>query len=358
MRWATREAGYLAVRDQGSATRLRESGVQQPINIVPDTALEVSRIWSAEELDNAWHTAFASRQCSVPDRYVVFHLNARYMEEGVGATARRLDRICHRLNAVGVLIGIGPCHRDNVLQRKVGRRMRRAALIIDRPHSLREVAACIGRSIAYFGSSLHGMITACSFGVPGVLVASSRGGQQQKFAGFLKQVGLSSSRANTWQEAEAAADLLLRSSAEEQEQLLDRVMPALDRHWERIRQILSDPSQHERPQSLSGDGRRLLVQFECFNREHPGVHPVFGPIVVENAEQVMTAHRRLLAWLGPVPAIAQWLRNTARRLRATFFPISGARSNDSSIPVLQTGSAQHEDLSVRVSGEREDRKVG
>lgn len=67
--------------------------------------------------------------------------------------------------------------------------MRRPVLVVDRPRSLCELAACIARSQAYIGSSLHGAITACAFGVKAAIVAREPG-DGGKFSGFLGAFGL------------------------------------------------------------------------------------------------------------------------------------------------------------------------
>ena len=274
--WSASVSDYVSVRDQESRNLLKEAGIDQLIEVVPDTALEVSKLWSAEELQEAHSEAFVQRGMGVPEQTIVFHLTARWVDEETGRVAARLDKVCEEARAKAVLIAIGPCHGDHKLQREIAERMVTEPLLIERPRSLREVAACIAYAKAYIGSSMHGMITACSYGRRGMLVASR---DVAKFEGFLEQFHLSDWQVESWAEAEATAGELLSMPSEPWERVLEDATPILDAHWERVRLALTGPEDS----SASTQDKRLAVdQLRHISNDYLGEDNIFGGIVAEN----------------------------------------------------------------------------
>lgn len=275
VQWAASVTDYLSVRDEASRELLERAGVDRPVSVVPDTALEVSRLWSKEEISVAYADVFARRQRSKPDRTIVFHLNSRYVDEDTSVLAARLDRICSRLEATAILIAIGPCHGDDELQRQVAWEMTSQPVVIDRPGSLREIAACIAHSEAYVGSSLHGMITACSFGSRGLLVASKR---LSKFQGFLEQFDLSSWQSPSWERAEQRVDDLLATSESTWKQVMESAAPQLDQHWEQLRASLTG----EQKTPETPNKRFAIERLQNIGKEYLGEGAIFQGILVDH----------------------------------------------------------------------------
>jgi GT2 family glycosyltransferase len=238
---ATAGAAYLNVRDHSSRLRLEESGVRAPMTIVPDTALDVSRLWSAEELDEAAAATIDALAGGSVERLVAVHLNRRYLDVDHRTAAGLLDDLAERQDARVVLLGLGPCHGDDDLALRVAAEMRSVPLIVPRPASQRQVAALIRRSTSYLGSSLHGYVTACAFGVPGVLLASPNRTVDGKFPGFLDHVGVGDAVAIGLVAAVTALD----AGAERPRPLLDGAARALDEHWATIRAALAERPEAE-----------------------------------------------------------------------------------------------------------------
>jgi polysaccharide pyruvyl transferase WcaK-like protein len=235
---------YLCVRDEQSRLYLQEVAPDLDIAVAPDPAWDVDKLWTGEILDAAYAQAFLSRKMQVPDRSIVIHLNSRYL---AGAEARELarylDRLCRKLEATGILIGIGPCHGDDVLAKTVAKAMSTKPLLVDRPGSLKEVAACIARSIGYIGSSMHGFITASAFGVPAVVVAVS---STIKFPGMLSQIGLPDLLQPSWPDAIGRLKQLDSASHLQALQALRSTQQQkLDQHWSKIAGLFQASGEHE-----------------------------------------------------------------------------------------------------------------
>jgi GT2 family glycosyltransferase/glycosyltransferase involved in cell wall biosynthesis/polysaccharide pyruvyl transferase WcaK-like protein len=289
--WAASIADYLAVRDRASHSRLVAAGVTRPIRVVPDTALEVARLWSPQQLEAAYSEAFCSRGREVPERTIAVHLNRRYAGEDLDLLAGRLDRIAQRLEATPVLIAMGPCHGDDELQRDVGRRMASEPLVIDRPQSLREITACIARGEAYLGSSLHGMITACSFGTRGMVVIPRSAGTIGKFTGFLEMFQLTRWRAETWQEAEDRLEEFIAAPPDPWARVLDAATPTLDEHWERMRGVLSPPAEQRHDDSTLVNKQGAIDRLTASSNGASWDSMLYAPIIAEQAMRA-SQHRK------------------------------------------------------------------
>jgi polysaccharide pyruvyl transferase WcaK-like protein len=312
VRWAASVTDYIGVRDESSRRWLQEAGIEQTIEVVPDTAIEVSKLWTGDEISEAYENAFAKRNRSVPRSTLALHVNRRWAGEDIAAIAARLDRLCERVDASPILIAIGPCHGDSEVQRLVAREMKSDPLLIDKPGSLREIAACIARSDAYLGSSLHGMVTACSFGRRGILVASAK---DPKYLGFLQHFTLSEWLAESWEQAEMRLDDLISSPPEVWEQVPEVAGPVLERHWSRVRELLTRRSDTQTSALWVDDKRYASRQLQNIVVDRYGNTEPFHAIIAEGLENSQADLGAVRQQLANESLEVQRLRQTNRELR-------------------------------------------
>ena len=315
MRWTGSVTDHASVRDTESRLLLQKAGVEAQMGVVPDTAVEVSRLWKEEEISSAYEDAFAHRRRDVPERTLAFHVNARLAGEDVSIVAAHIDSICGKLEATPVLLAIGPSHGDVETQRAVAGEMSSDPLLVDRPRSLREVAACIARSELYVGSSLHGMITACSFGRRCILISAR---EDHKYGGFLDHLGLGSWQARSWTGAEQKIDDLLHAPAETWEHALERVAPSLDEHWEGIRKALLSDTKGGSRSAGKRDAielfRRISAEHtQYIGEDHPEDTEVFGGFV---AGGLRDAHARLWQAEQDVAKLTRWMETLEDQVSA------------------------------------------
>lgn len=221
----------VALRDRSSARRVVEAAPGTNVHVVPDTGLEVSKLWTAADIDEAYGRAFESRGREVPQRALVVHVNDRYVNDDLETLASRIDRMAREADATPVLIALAPCHGDDRLQRQVAAAMQTTPLTVDRLRSLREVAALIGRSVGYVGSSMHGLVTACSFAVPGLAVLDEARTGLAKASGFLETIGLQGRVVASWEEAERSLAKALDEPTKMRAWAADGGLTLLDAHW-------------------------------------------------------------------------------------------------------------------------------
>jgi O-antigen biosynthesis protein len=241
IRQALSRANYLSVRDEFSREYLLDVWPDAEIAVVPDSAWTVDRLWTRQELARSYAALFSRLQRAVPTRSVVFHVNRRYIGSSKFRLAQELDTIARRLAAEPLLIAMGPCHGDHVLTREIAAQMTTKPALLDVSRSLREVAACIAHANVYVGSSMHGLITASAFGVPGISVASGK----VKFDGVAQLHGGMDVVASTWGAArEVVESLDLEKSKGRLGSVRDRAHAQLDVHWQRIGAFLKQNPSH------------------------------------------------------------------------------------------------------------------
>lgn len=233
-------SSYVSVRDEQSRAFLLEASPSAEISVCPDPAWDLPRLWTASQLEEAYEEMFSNRGEKRPTRSISVHLNSRFMAPSANQiVAGCLDNISRKFDARVVLLATGPCHGDDTLTRLIGGLMTTKPLIVDLPASLKEVVSCIVHSEAYLGSSMHGLITAASFGVPGICVTS---GDIPKFQGLRDQFGDEEIWSRSWEMVpEQLLSLNMGQKRKQLGELQQRMQERLDRHWGQIINVLEKP---------------------------------------------------------------------------------------------------------------------
>jgi polysaccharide pyruvyl transferase WcaK-like protein len=235
-------ADYLSVRDAASAAFL--PGVKP--EVVPDTALALADLWPRETLASHFR-ALQERVVAGPEsRFLAVHVKARSVRGTISELAGKLCRFARNHDCIPIVIGIGACHGDDVVADAVCAAMDVTHINLARPSGLREIAAAIAFADAYVGASMHGYVTAASYGRPGVIVGRPK---LVKVSGLLQHLGRRGDEASDWDEALGKTALRL---AADRPGLPDCVRTALDVHWARVAAALSSPP-------ANSEGRQMLL---------------------------------------------------------------------------------------------------
>jgi hypothetical protein len=221
-------ASYVAVRDANSAMWLEPCKA----HVVPDTALGLSALWPRAALEPDFRAVLARHPPS-PGPYVAVHVKERSLEEPLGQFAVRLKDFCATTGRTPILIGIGQCHGDHEVVAALARDLGGACIDLGQPVGLREIAAAIAFSDAYIGASLHGYVTAASYGRPGVIVGKP---PLPKMQGLLSQIGREADEAVSWS---AALDVMRGRIGAVPPVIPSAAMAALDRHWEAVIKVFT-----------------------------------------------------------------------------------------------------------------------
>jgi polysaccharide pyruvyl transferase WcaK-like protein len=220
-------ASYLSVRDEASADAL-----QGAARVVPDTALDLARLWPKPSLADAFGTLIARTGADGTQGFAALHIKERSVAGAVEHLAPLIDAFADRTGLVPILIGIGACHGDDVATTRVSKAMVRPHVNLAEPLGLREIASAIAYSRQYVGASMHGYVTAAAYGRSGIIVARPR---LPKMAGVLAHLCRPQDEALDWADAldRAATGPALETT------LPDTVTAALDEHWGAVVSVLS-----------------------------------------------------------------------------------------------------------------------
>lgn len=217
-----KNSNYVALRERISV-EMAESVSEGKSNgefisqIIPDTAFEIDKLWPLDE-----HRDSA---------YISVNLNQRY-HKPISETAANLDEISKKLKMPIKLIIIGDCHGDREFTENVSREMKMDHEVVG-SDSLKKMAHIIGYSSYFFGSSMHGFITALSYGVPAFLILNRT--PLHKFVGLLEVAGIDNKVI-----CESFKDLqeVLDSPAILKKEFKLKIQSELDSHWRKIDEII------------------------------------------------------------------------------------------------------------------------
>jgi GT2 family glycosyltransferase len=201
--------------------------------VVPDPAWDVDKLWTPGQLLDAREALFRRKGLSLPERTLAFHLNNRYLqglnENEVGSV---LDRIAENMGAVAILVPMAPTHGDILLAQQVAAQMSTAPLVLDDALGMIEIASCLGTSILYVGSAMHGFITASAYGVPALCITD---GSKIKFSGVQSLFKPTDIHCCSWKNlVDVLAEKDLRTLGNKAKQVHANVCQQLDMHWDRI----------------------------------------------------------------------------------------------------------------------------
>lgn len=172
-----RGATEVSVRDKEAQQWLKNTDVDA--RLVPDTALVMSDIYSLEALDaRPWQEQLATQNDFDAKRYIVFQSAKSYIAGQQSTVVKQLESIAKTTGYSVLLLPIGRAtgHSDDQalapLYDILGQRGIPCAL--QNSHHVLDIMASLANSSGYIGTSLHGAITAYSYGRPVCGIATQR----------------------------------------------------------------------------------------------------------------------------------------------------------------------------------------
>ena len=149
-------SAFIGVRDRRSQAALATLAPAAPIQVLPDTAFGVSRLWPLADESRAF--AAWRAELGLRGRYLVM--------QATNAVARRhaeIETLAEKMGVSILLLPICPCHGDRVEVMPASSRPVFASRGWPAPALVCEI---LGRAEFVVASSLHACITALSYGVP------------------------------------------------------------------------------------------------------------------------------------------------------------------------------------------------
>lgn len=171
---------YIALRETG---HLEASDIpRREINVVPDTAVVLPRIWSRETVLAPIFNE-VSRGLGVARPYFIVHLKARNAPTKAErrAAAAAIDGFAMQTGLIPVLLPIGRCHGDDDFLRLLALDMRASPVIADSVSGLKATTSVIANAQYVVTGSLHCAIVGAAYGVPVSLLATKGNPKYQAF---------------------------------------------------------------------------------------------------------------------------------------------------------------------------------
>jgi hypothetical protein len=161
------QARFIYLRDEQSAEKLERAGVEQDIHVAPDLALTLSDQFDQQGLVRRGKEIVARAGFDPGHPFLCFQCQP-YPGFAVDEIVTQLRRYRERTASQVVLLATGYCHGDREFLQSLARRSG-GALKCAPAASVADIMATIAASDLFIGTSLHGNITALSFGVPHLL---------------------------------------------------------------------------------------------------------------------------------------------------------------------------------------------
>ncbi|HET7288497.1 MAG TPA: polysaccharide pyruvyl transferase family protein, partial [Pyrinomonadaceae bacterium] len=195
VREALERASFIGLRDEESADKLRRAGVKRELHVAPDLTVTLSDQFDREDLTRRGReivsrfgvSAELPLICLQSQPYPGFH------EADIISELRRYQQ---KRDVDIVALPLGYCHGDHEFLQSLARQSGGMIKYAD-VYSVFDMLAIIAASDVFVGTSLHGNITAFSFGIPHVIGPLP----VAKTIGFLEVASLPADlRMESWQE--------------------------------------------------------------------------------------------------------------------------------------------------------------
>ena len=196
------EAEFIYLRDQCSAEKLRRAGVKKELHVAPDLIHLLSdQFKHADEVRKGLN--IVSKLGVSPERRFICFQSQPYPGFDEAEIATQLIKFRERTDLEIVLLPLGRCHGDYVFLKRIAE-MSGGKLTLADLYSIFDCLSVIAASDLYVGTSLHGNITAFSFGSP-ILYGPL---PVDKAEGFLDVVGLPRElKLRSWEELDEKLDV-------------------------------------------------------------------------------------------------------------------------------------------------------
>jgi len=226
------QARFIYLRDNQSAEKLRRAGVHGKIHVAPDMAVTLSDQFDKEE--QVRHARETLSTFGIErDRPFLCFQGKPYPGFDEEEIVRQLRSYQERTNSSVVLLPIGYCHGDHKFLQSLSRRSG-GKLTYAGVGSIADIMSIIAACDLFVGTSLHGNITALSFGIPhlpGPLPVD-------KLDGYLSVVNLPSElKLHSWKEMNDKLDLVVKLRPE---LFAKRAMEAKERVYQAVDELLYD----------------------------------------------------------------------------------------------------------------------
>ena len=159
-------ASFIGLRDEDSAEKLLRAGIDCEVRVAPDLTVTLSDQFDRNELACRGRQILSRFEVQ-SDRPLLCFQSQPYPGFNTDEILRELKRYQERRATEVVALPLGYCHGDHEFLKGLAKRSDGAIKYAD-VSSVFDMLAIIAASDVFVGTSLHGNITAFSFGIPHV----------------------------------------------------------------------------------------------------------------------------------------------------------------------------------------------
>jgi hypothetical protein len=209
IRAAFESAAFVYLRDAQSEAKLREIGVTCDLEVAPDLIVALSDFWNRHEERRKGLQLLAARGVDTTKEIICCQSQPQN-EKQTEELLQQLSALKERTGSQIVLLPIGYCHGDDAFLERLAKKSG-GAFFYAGIHCIHGIISAIAASSFFIGTSMHGNITAFSFGIPhlfGPLVVD-------KAEGFLEVCGLNAGfKLKSWSDLGSEYDRVARQPPE------------------------------------------------------------------------------------------------------------------------------------------------
>lgn len=212
---AMNSSALIYLRDFPSKKKLLNAGVTTPIEVAPDVVTVISDLFPAD-LQRKRGMAILNKLGITGSRPVVVLQCVTQNGPSEEMLVKQLAQIARKDKWDLVLLPLGYCHDDHVVLARMAY-LSGAKVPVVQSRSIYDMLAVIAASSAFVGTSMHGNITAFSYGIPHLVGPIA----VEKIPGFLEVVGLErETQLNSWEDLPDALEKVMEQAPQRIAQLL------------------------------------------------------------------------------------------------------------------------------------------
>ena len=170
VREAARFATYFSVRDERTWNIITEAAQSLDLRLVPDSAATMPLLWPAERLKELSGAAAREITTGLGSEYLVFQVGKHTGPRSIKIISDQLRTLqaATDLGIALVAIGRAPAHEDSHPLRRIAALMPERRVMILETGGIFDIMKVISECRLFLGTSLHGNLTAVSYGRPAV----------------------------------------------------------------------------------------------------------------------------------------------------------------------------------------------
>jgi len=196
-------AAFLSVRDRQSRDKLQAAGVTREIHAVPDLIMTLSDYFDPATERSKGQRLLTLFGVDTGKKIVTFQCMP-HAGEPMEEIVAQLSRYRERADVEIVLLPLGYCHSDDRFLKRLSRESGGIFRYIG-VRSIFDMLSVLAASDLFIGTSMHGNITALSYGIPHLFGPI----KVDKAEGFLDMVDLSPDfKLKSWKEINDKADMV------------------------------------------------------------------------------------------------------------------------------------------------------